>query len=93
MNYDNDHTSGRSRDRNHRRREESRSQSNSRVSTNCDRVRCYQCREYDHFASECANTSTDEETDYKDTDPASLQMMSQNYSPSDSEREAVYLNL
>ena len=24
-------------------REESRSQSNSRVSTNCDRVRCYRC--------------------------------------------------
>ena len=60
-NYDNDHTRGRSRDRNHRRREVSRSRSNSRVSTNHDRVRCYQCREYDHFASECTNTPTDEE--------------------------------
>ena len=27
--------------------------SNSRVSTNCDHVMCYRCREYDHFASEC----------------------------------------
>ena len=33
----------------------SRSRSNSRVSTNRDRVRCYKCREYDHFANECPN--------------------------------------
>ena len=32
--------------------------SNSRVSTNCDHVRCYRCQEYDHFASECPNTPT-----------------------------------
>ena len=89
-NYD---TRGRSRDRNSRRREESRSQSNSRVSTNRDCVRCYQCSEYDHFASECPNTPTNEETDYEDADSASLQMMSQSYSPVDSEREADYLNL
>ena len=89
-NYD---TRGRSRDRNNRRREESGSQSNSRVSTNCDCVRCYQCREYNHFTSECPNTPTDEETDYEDAEPASLQMMSQNYSPINSEREADYLNL
>ena len=38
MNYN---TRGRSRDRNNRRREELRSRSSSRVSTNCDRVRCY----------------------------------------------------
>ena len=24
-----------------------------RVSTNRDRVKCFQCREYDHFANEC----------------------------------------
>ena len=82
-----------SRDRNHKRREESRSRSNSKVSTNRDRVKCCQCQEYDHFTSECPNTPTDKETDYKDTDPASLQMMSKNYSPIDSEREADYLNL
>ena len=76
-NYD---TRGRSRDRNNRRREESRSQSNSRVSTNRDCVTCYRCQEYNHFTAECPNTPTDEETDYEDADPASLQMMSQNYS-------------
>ena len=91
--YDNGCTRGRSRDRNNRRRDDSRSQSDSWVSTNRDHVRCYQCREYDHFVSECPNTPTDEETDYEDADPASLQMMSQNYSPADSESEADYLNL
>ena len=89
-NYD---TRGRSRDRNNRRREESRSRSNSRVSTNHDHVRCYCCREYNHFTSECPNTPTEEETDYEDADPASLQMLSHSYSPINSEREADYLNL
>ena len=28
----------------------SRSRSGSRASTNRDRIRCYKCREYDHFA-------------------------------------------
>ena len=54
-------------------------------------MRCYRCREYDHFASECPNTPTDEETDYEDADPASLQMISHDYGPVDSERD--YLNL
>ena len=43
--------------------------------------------------AECPNTPTDEETDYEDADPTSLQMMSQSYSPINSEREADYLNL
>ena len=60
-NYGNDRFRGRSRDRNPRR-QESRSRSNSRVSTNRDRMRCYRCREYDHFAAECPNTPMDEET-------------------------------
>ena len=81
-------TRGRSRDRNNRRREESRSRSNSRVSTNHDHVRCYRCWEYDHFMAECPNTPTNE-----DADSASLQIMSQSYSPVNSEREADYLNL
>ena len=34
---------------------------------------------------ECPNTPTDEETDYEDADPTSLQIMSQNYSPNYSE--------
>ena len=76
-NYNNDYTRGRSRDRHDSRpiqyREESRSQSNSRVSTNRDHVRCYRCQEYNHFMSECPNTPTDEEPD--DAEPTSLQMI------------------
>ena len=74
-------------------RDESRSRPNSRVSTNHDHVRCYRCGEYDCFASECPNIPTDEEPDYDDTDPASLQMLAQNYYPIDSEGEVEYLNL
>ena len=37
------------------------------------------------------NALTDEETDYEDADPTSLQMISQDYGPIDSERD--YLNL
>ena len=96
---------GRNRDRNNDRpvqsrqstlshgRDKSRSISNSRVSTYHDCVRCYRCREYDHFASECPNTPTDEETDCDKTDAASLQMMTQDYYPIDSEGEIEYLNL
>ena len=29
------------------------SRSGSRASTNRDRIRCFECREYDHFAREC----------------------------------------
>ena len=43
--------------------------------------------------SKCPNTPTDEETDYDDTDLASLQMITQNYYPNDSEGEAEYLNM
>ena len=71
----------------------SRSRSNSMVSTNCDRVRCYRYREYDHFASECPNMLTDKEPDCDDADPASLQMMTQDYYYIDSEGEIEYLNL
>ena len=94
----NDYTRGRSKDRNNSRsvtsrREESMSWSNFRVSTNHNWVRCYRCREYDHFVSECPNTQTDEETDYEEADPASLQIMTQNYCSINSEGEAEYLNL
>ena len=80
---------GRSRDRHDNRpiqsrqsilshgRDESRSNSYSRVSTNHDCMRCYRCREYDHFASDCPNVPTDEEPDYDNADPASLQMLMQ----------------
>ena len=39
----------------------SRSRSSSQVSTNRDRLRCYRCNEYDHFARECPNVMSDEE--------------------------------
>ena len=95
---------GRSRDRNNDRtiqsrqstashgRDESRSRSNSRVSTNHNHVRCYRCTEYDHFASECPNIPTDEGPDYDDADPASLHM-TQDFYPIDSEGEIEYSNL
>ena len=56
-------------------------------------MRCYRCQEYDHFTSKCPNTPTDKGPDYEDADPASLQMMAQNYGPIDSEGEVDYLNL
>ena len=34
----------------------SRLRSGSRASTNRDRIRCYNCREYDHFARNCPNS-------------------------------------
>ena len=40
-----------------------------------------------HFASECYNMPTDEEPDCDDADPASLQIMTQDYYPIDSEGE------
>ena len=38
-----------------RSRSESSSRSSLRTSTNRDRVQCFKCREYDHFANECPN--------------------------------------
>ena len=34
----------------------SRLRSGSRASTNRDRIRCYACREYNHFARDCTNS-------------------------------------
>ena len=96
---------GRSRDRNNDRpvqsrqstlsygRDRSRPRSNCRVSSNHDHVRCYRCRDYNHFESECPNTQTDEEPDCDDADSASLQMMTQDYYPTNSEGEIEFLNL
>ena len=65
-----------------RSRTESRSRSSSRVSTNRDRVRCYRCREYNHFARECPNAITDEDSD--GSEQATSQMLTQ-YSQIDSD--------
>ena len=58
----------RSRERHRERRGRSPSSSRlgSRTSTNRDRIRCFKCREYDHFANECPNLipeDSDKESD------------------------------
>ena len=53
---------------------EFRSRSNSRLTTNRDRIRCFRCREYDHFANECPNTGI-EDSDGYELDSAALQLM------------------
>ena len=45
----------RSRVRERRGRSPSSSRLGSRTSTNRDRIRCFKCREYDHFVNECPN--------------------------------------
>ena len=41
----------------------SRSRSGSRASTNTDRIRCFKCQEYDHFARDCPTTQADREVE------------------------------
>ena len=41
----------------------SRLSSGSRVSTNRDRIRCYNCREYDHFARDCPTSREERDLD------------------------------
>ena len=59
---------------NSRFRPRSRSRSNSRVRTNRDRIRCYRCREYDHYVSECQNAVMSDSKGF-DPDNAALQIM------------------
>ena len=63
-------------------RSRSRSRSNSRITTNADRIRCYRCREYNHFANECPNTIT-RESDGHESDNAALQVMATDREPGD----------
>ena len=49
----------RSHERERRSRSPSSSRLGSRTSTNRDRIRCFKCREYDHFANECPNLIPD----------------------------------
>ena len=75
-----------------------RSRSNSRVTTNRDRIRCFRCREYDHFANECPNMGTDD-SDGFESDRAALQLMTteadihDNFDTARLNKEADYLNL
>ena len=41
---------------------------------NRDRIRCYKCREYDHFAYECPNAVTDDSDGYQ-SDRAALHLI------------------
>ena len=41
----------------------SRLRSGSRANTNRDRIRCFECREYDHFARECPTRQESRETE------------------------------
>ena len=40
-----------------------RSRSGSRASTNRDRIRCYKCREYDHFTKDCPTFKVEKESE------------------------------
>ena len=71
----------------------SRSRSNSRVNTNRDRLRCYRCGEHDHFAQEFPNIPTDNEMGHSDSEQASLQMLTQDSLPLNSNGEVEYLNI
>ena len=71
----------------------SRSISKSRVNANRDKLRCYRCGEYDHFAQECSNTPTDDEIGHSDSEQASLQMLTQDNLPLNSNGEVEYLKL
>ena len=106
-NYSNDRSRSRERSQsprryrqynnNNRLRSRSRSRSGPRVTTNRDRVRCYRCREYDHYANECPNAFSD--SDGPDSDNVALQVMttnSESYDSQDIERimeDTDYLNL
>ena len=41
----------------------SRSRSGPRASTNRDRIRCFNCREYDHFARDCPTSREERDLD------------------------------
>ena len=68
---------------------ESRSRSSSHVSTNRDRLRCFSCSEYDHFARECPNMMTEDDSDQEDLDSAMLPMLSQDDSLNYAEVEGL----
>ena len=49
-------------------RSASRHRSSSRISTSRDRIKWCKCKEFDHFANECPNSVTDEESDQYNSD-------------------------
>ena len=80
----------RERDRERRGRSPSSSRSGSRISTNRDRIRCFKCREYDHFANECPNQIPDN----SDRESDSARSVSLHLADSDAESDTDhYLNI
>ena len=51
-----------------------RNRSTIRVTMNRDRIRCYKCTEYEHFANECLNAVTNDSNGYE-SDRAALQLI------------------
>ena len=43
--------------------DDSRSRSGSRVTTNGDRIRCFECRQYEHFARDCPTMQASREAE------------------------------
>ena len=66
--------------------------------TDGDRVRCYKCREYDHFTNECSNTVTDDSNGHE-LDRAELLLITaeaeihDNFDATTLNEEQDYLNL
>ena len=80
----------RSRGRERRCRLPSSSRLGSRTSTNRDRIRCFKCREYDHFANECPNQTLDR----SDRDSDSARSVSLHLADSDTGSDMHhYLNI
>ena len=69
----------------------SRSWSSSRFTINRDRVRCFRCREYDHFANECPNQANESDRESDSVRSSSLQILAD--SDVESEEEITYLNI
>ena len=69
----------------------SRSKSNLRTITNGDRLRCFKCREYDHFANGCPNlVPEDSDRESDGARLASLQILADSDTGSEVEQ---YLNI
>ena len=80
----------RERDRDRRSRSPSSSRSGSRTITNRDRIRCFKCREYEHFANECPNLIPDN----SDRESDSARSVSLHLADSDTgSDEEQYLNI
>ena len=65
---------------------------------NRDRIRCFRCREYDHFTNECPNVGTDDSDGYE-LDRVALQLVTteadihENFDTARLTEESDYLNL